>query len=74
MSNKKSLVSEVSVSQSKENVDSFGRDQIPTVKVRKACHICHGMGVCERPGGGDTFDCPNRACEHGFVWVNAPKE
>jgi hypothetical protein len=34
-----------------------------------ACHICHGMGVKERPNG-DTFDCPNRSCDNGFVKVN----
>lgn len=35
---------------------------------RVACHICHGMGVKERPNG-DTFDCPNRSCDNGYIIV-----
>lgn len=70
MSNKKSLVSEVSISQSKVNVDSMGTDQVQTAPVRKACHICHGHGHVWR--GEDTADCPNSNCDYGFVIVKAP--
>lgn len=35
---------------------------------RVTCHICHGMGVKERPNG-DTFDCPNRSCDNGYIII-----
>lgn len=38
---------------------------------RKACPVCHGMGVCERPNG-DTYDCPNRRCKGGFLENKVP--
>jgi len=69
--NKKSLVSEVSISQSKVNVDSMGDDQTQTIPIRKACHICHGNSYVWR--GEDCVDCPNGNCDYGFVVVKAPK-
>ena len=57
-----------------KKVETYGTNQkIPKKKdeapKRQACHICHGMGSIER-GNGDTFDCPNRSCNNGFVKVN----
>lgn len=37
---------------------------------RITCNCCHGMGLKERPNG-DTFDCPIRQCESGFIKVKA---
>lgn len=36
--------------------------------VKKACPICYGMGVCERPNG-DTYDCPGRSCKGGYIEI-----
>ena len=60
-----------------ENNQNVGIDKAApncdkTVKVKhilKTCNICHGMGVRERPNG-DTFDCPNRSCNNGFIKTN----
>lgn len=54
-------------------------DKKPTIKkvetrddeqklTRRTCHICFGMGVKEKPNG-DTIDCPNRACNNGYILV-----
>lgn len=39
---------------------------------RKPCHICHGNSYIERPNG-ETFDCPNRACEYGYITIKEQK-
>jgi len=53
-------------------VETYGTEQKEVKKdeapERRACHICHGMGVKERPNG-DTFDCPNKSCDNGFVII-----
>jgi hypothetical protein len=55
-----------------KKVETFGSEQrIPKSKPapkRVVCHICHGMGVKEKPNG-ETFDCPNRSCNNGFIII-----
>jgi len=58
-----------------KKVETYGFNQKVTKKdedekpKKRACGVCHGMGVRERPNG-DTFDCPNRSCDNGFVKAN----
>lgn len=51
-------------------VETYGNEQIvkkdEAPPERTACPVCHGMGVRER-ANGETYDCPNRSCESGFV-------
>lgn len=38
--------------------------------IRRACHICHGMGLKET-ANGDTIDCPNRSCDNGYIKIKS---
>lgn len=38
---------------------------------RKACPVCHGMGMQEKPNG-ETFDCRNRPCKGGYIETRIP--
>jgi hypothetical protein len=55
-----------------KKVETFGNEQkVPkkdAAPQRVVCHICHGMGLKEKPNG-DTFDCPNRSCNNGYIII-----
>lgn len=55
-----------------KNVPTMGNEhKEPQVKTKWiTCGQCYGMGVKERPNG-DTFDCPVRNCENGYIKVKA---